>query len=72
MYIIFRCRCGRHLYAQREAKTRTCPCGRRTRLDVVRVLGQAEDATAAGDLVRRMQAAGRGMVGFRSAGGEEG
>jgi hypothetical protein len=71
MYIVFRCRCGRHLYAQGEARTRTCPCGKRTRLDRVRVLGRAEDATAAGDLVRKMQEGGREMGGFRSAGGEE-
>jgi hypothetical protein len=71
MYIVFRCRCGRHLYSYQEAKTRTCPCGKRTQLDKVRVLGRAENALAAGDLVRKMQADGREMAGFRSAAGKE-
>jgi len=71
MYVVFRCRCGRHLYASHEAKTRTCPCGKRTQLDKVRVLGRAENALAAGDLVRKMQAGGREMTGFRSAAGEK-
>jgi hypothetical protein len=68
MYIIFRCSCGRHLYAQEEAKTRSCPCGRRTVLGKTRVLARAEDAKAAGEVVRRLQLGERGMTGFKPAG----
>ncbi|HNR58345.1 MAG TPA: DUF1922 domain-containing protein, partial [Methanothrix sp.] len=52
MYLIFRCsRCGRHLYAEDGAATRACPCGRRIRLDGVRVLSRAKDEREAGDQV---------------------
>ncbi|NPV61825.1 MAG: DUF1922 domain-containing protein [Methanotrichaceae archaeon] len=68
MYLIFRCRCGRHLYAQEGAKTRTCPCGRRTTLAKARILARAEDAEAAGEMVRALQQKDRGMTGFRPAG----
>jgi Domain of unknown function (DUF1922) len=67
-YLIFRCRCGRHLYAQEGAKTRTCPCGKKTRLDKVRILARVEDARAAGEAVRKLQLEDKGMTGFRSAG----
>jgi len=69
MYIVFRCSCGRHLYALRDAKTRTCPCGKRTDLSKTRVLAQAEDARAAGEMVRRLQMGGAEMRGFKQAGG---
>ncbi len=70
MYIVFRCSCGRHLYALRDARTRTCPCGKRTDLRKTRVLAEAEDARAAGEIVRRLQMGGQEMRGFRQAGGE--
>jgi hypothetical protein len=67
MFIVFRCSCGRHLYAQKEAKTRTCPCGKRNLLLNVRILSQAEDAAVAGEMVRRLQLGNRGMTGFKPA-----
>jgi hypothetical protein len=68
MFVVFRCSCGRHLYAQFGAKTRTCPCGKRTLLSKARVLAQAEDAYAAGEIVRRLQLGEHGMTGFQPAG----
>jgi hypothetical protein len=68
MYLIFRCRCGRHLYALESAKTRTCPCGRKVALAKARILAKAEDAIAAGEMVRAPQLKDRGMTGFRPAG----
>ncbi|HOI69266.1 MAG: hypothetical protein A4E50_00580 [Methanosaeta sp. PtaB.Bin087] len=69
MYLIFRCsRCGRHLYAEDGAATRACPCGRRIRLDGVRVLSRAKDEREAGDQVRALQMAGRQTTGFSPAG----
>ncbi|OPY52352.1 MAG: hypothetical protein A4E48_01172 [Methanosaeta sp. PtaU1.Bin060] len=70
MYIVFRCTCGRHLYALQDAKTRTCPCGKRTNLRKAKVLAQAEDARSAGEIVRRLQMGGQEMRGFRQAGGD--
>ena len=68
MFIVFRCACGRHLYAPKESKTRSCPCGKRNSLAKVRVLGQAEDARTAGDMVRRLQLGEHGLTGFHPAG----
>jgi hypothetical protein len=68
MFIVFRCSCGRHLYAPEGAKTRSCPCGKRTQLCKVRVLARAEDALAAGEAVRRLQLGEKGMTGFHPAG----
>ena len=61
MYLIFRCGgCGRHLYA--------CPCGKRIKIDKVKVISKAEDEREAGDLVRSLQMGGREMTGFSPAG----
>jgi hypothetical protein len=68
-YLVFRCRCGRHLYANEMAKTRTCPCGKKTQLSKVRVLAKAEDERAAGEMVRKLQIGDAGLTGFRQAGG---
>jgi hypothetical protein len=67
-YLVFRCRCGRHLYAQEGAKTRTCPCGKKNWLDKVRILARVDDARAAGEAVRKLQLEDKGMTGFRQAG----
>jgi DNA-directed RNA polymerase subunit RPC12/RpoP len=72
MYLIFRCGdCGRHLYAEKEIKTRTCPCGKRVNLKRVRILARARDAREAGEAVRALQLKGRKMSGFSPAGGSD-
>jgi DNA-directed RNA polymerase subunit RPC12/RpoP len=69
MYLVFRCAgCGRHLYAEEGAATRTCPCGKRISLKKVNVISRAEDERDAGDLVRALQMGGRDMTGFSPAG----
>jgi hypothetical protein len=67
MFVVFRCSCGRHLYAPEDAKTRTCPCGKRTQLSKVRILARAQDAFKAGEMVRRLQLGEGSMTGFRPA-----
>jgi hypothetical protein len=67
-YLVFRCTCGRHLYVQEGAKTRTCPCGKRMQLNKVRILARADDARAAGEAVRKLQIGEQGLTGFRQAG----
>ncbi|GEM_PF-128938 len=67
MFIVFRCSCGRHLYAPKDSKTRTCPCGKRTILAKARVIAQAEDAQSAGEMVRKLQLGKHGMTGFLPA-----
>jgi len=69
MYLVFRCAgCGRHLYAEEGAATRTCPCGKRISLKKVNVISRAEDERDAGDRVRALQMKGRDMTGFSPAG----
>jgi len=68
MFVVFRCSCGRHLYAPQNAKTRSCPCGKRIQISKARVLARAQDAPAAGEAVRRLQLGEKGMTGFRPAG----
>jgi len=68
MFIVFRCSCGRHLYAPKDSKTRTCPCGKRTVLARTKILAEAKDAATAGEIVRQLQLGKHGMTGFRSAG----
>lgn len=67
MFVVFRCVCGRHLYARRDAKTRACPCGKRVDLSSVRILAEAEDAPEAGEMVRALQSKGRVLGGFHPA-----
>lgn len=67
-YLVFRCSCGKHLYAQEGAKTRTCPCGKRIQMDRVRILARTDDAIDAGDVVRRLQLGDKDMTGFHAAG----
>jgi hypothetical protein len=67
MFIIFRCRCGRHLYAEEAAKSRACPCGRRINTKNAVVLAKAGDAFSAGEIVRSLQLGGREMHGFSPA-----
>jgi len=66
MFLIFRCGCGRHLYAPDGSKSRQCPCGRRTILAKAWILARAQDAVDAGEIVRKLQMDGREMTGFRS------
>ncbi|NMB86682.1 MAG: DUF1922 domain-containing protein [Methanothrix sp.] len=64
MFIVFRCSCGRHLYAPSDSKTRTCPCKKRTELRKAKILAVAEDARTAGEIVRKLQLGGHEMTGF--------
>ena len=67
MFIVFRCSCGRHLYSPDDARTRTCPCGKRTTLSRAKVLATVPDARAAGEMVRRLQLGESGLTGFSQA-----
>jgi hypothetical protein len=67
VYLVFRCSCGRHLYAPEGAKARTCPCGKRIQVSKAKILAKVADASSAGDVVRELQIKGRRMTGFTSA-----
>ncbi len=66
MFVVFRCRrCGRFLYAKRNAKSRMCVCGFKNDLRKVIIVAKAEDEKTAGEIVRRLQGAG---TNFKSLG----
>jgi hypothetical protein len=67
MFVIFRCSCGQHLYALKGSKTRTCPCKKRIYISRAKILAEASDAIAAGDIVRKLQLGKHEMCGFSPA-----
>lgn len=67
MYYIFRCDCGRVLYAKKGVATRKCPCGKTLKVKSRRILQKAdtiEDATYA---VQKMQEKIYGESAFSTA-----
>ncbi|MBR5503941.1 MAG: DUF1922 domain-containing protein [Methanobrevibacter sp.] len=55
MYVIFRCDCGRVLYAKQGVKTRKCTCGKTIKVKSRRILQKVETANDASLAVQKMQ-----------------
>ena len=55
MYLIFRCDCGRVLYAKKGRATRKCTCGKTVKVNDRRILQRVETAQEASWAVQRMQ-----------------
>lgn len=55
MYFIFRCDCGRVIYAKKGVATRKCSCGKTIKVKSRRILKKAESAEDASEIVRQMQ-----------------
>ncbi len=55
MYLIFRCNCGRVLYAKKGRATRRCTCGKTVKVKDRRILQRVETAQEASLAVQRMQ-----------------
>lgn len=55
MYYIFRCDCGRVLYAKQGVKTRKCTCGKTIKVKSRRILQKVETANDASEAVQKMQ-----------------
>ncbi|MBQ2962392.1 DUF1922 domain-containing protein [Methanobrevibacter sp.] len=55
MYLIFRCDCGRVLYAKKGVATRKCPCGKTIKVKSRRILQKVETAEDAIYVVQKMQ-----------------
>ncbi|MBC7101383.1 DUF1922 domain-containing protein [Methanothermobacter tenebrarum] len=64
MYLIFRCDCGRALYAREGVKTRRCVCGKTIRVKSRRILGKVESFQDAAYMVRKLQEEKYGLGGF--------
>ena len=55
MYLIFRCDCGRVLYAKKGVATRKCTCGKTIKVKSRRILQRVETAEDATYAVQKMQ-----------------
>lgn len=67
MYIIFRCDCGRVLYAKKGVATRKCVCGKSLKVKLRRIFKRVETAEDASNAVREMQEEIYGGVDFKTA-----
>lgn len=67
MYVIFRCDCGRVLYAKKGVKTRKCTCGKTLKVKGRRILQKVETAQEASEAVQKMQEEIYGGTMFRTA-----
>jgi hypothetical protein len=67
MYLIFRCDCGRVLYAKEGVATRKCVCGKAIKVKLRRIFKKVETAEDASNTVRDMQEEIYGGVGFKTA-----
>ena len=55
MYVIFRCDCGRVLYAKKGVASRKCTCGKTIKVKTRRILKKVETAQDASEAVQKMQ-----------------
>ena len=67
MYVIFRCDCGRVLYAKQGVKTRKCTCGKTIKVKSRRILQKVETANDASLAVQKMQEEIYGGTAFKTA-----
>lgn len=67
MYLIFRCDCGRVLYAKKGVATRKCTCGKTIKVKSRRILQKVETAQDASYAVQKMQEEIYGGTAFRTA-----
>lgn len=67
MYVIFRCDCGRVLYAKKGVATRKCTCGKTVKVKSRRILKKVETARDASEAVQQMQEEIHGGTMFRTA-----
>lgn len=67
MYFIFRCDCGRVLYAKEGIATRKCVCGKSLKVKERRIFRKVETAEEASEAVRKMQEEIHGGTTFRKA-----
>ena len=67
MYLIFRCDCGRVLYAKKGVATRKCNCGKTIKVKGRRILQKVETAQDASYAVQKMQEEIYGGTMFQTA-----
>ncbi|MDR2874108.1 MAG: DUF1922 domain-containing protein [Methanobrevibacter sp.] len=67
MYLVFRCDCGRALYAKEGVATRKCVCGKTLKVKERRIFKNVETAEDAVYVVQQMQEENYGKTGFTTA-----
>jgi len=67
MYFIFRCDCGRALYAKEGVATRKCVCGKSLKVKERRIFKEVDKSEDASEAVREMQEEIYGGAGFKKA-----
>ena len=67
MYLIFRCDCGRVLYAKEGVATRKCVCGKTLKVKGRRIFKKVETREEASYAVQKMQDEIYGNTGFIKA-----
>jgi hypothetical protein len=67
MYLIFRCDCGRGMYAKEGVATRKCVCGKTIKVKTRRIIKKVEDFQTASDEVRDLQEEKYGGTFFTTA-----
>lgn len=67
MYLIFRCDCGRAMYAKDGVASRKCVCGKTIKVKTRRILKKVEDFQEASDEVRDLQEEKYGGTFFTTA-----
>ena len=67
MYLIFRCDCGRVLYAKEGVATRKCVCGKTLKVKGRRIFKKVETREEASYAVQQMQDEIYGNTGFIQA-----
>jgi Domain of unknown function (DUF1922) len=55
MYLLFRCDCGRALYAKEGVSQRKCTCGKTLKIKSRRIILKTEDVQTASEMVRELQ-----------------
>lgn len=67
MYLIFRCDCGRAVYAKEGVKQKKCVCGKNLKVKERRILAKTEDSQQASEKVQELQEEKYGGAYFTTA-----
>ncbi|AUB55599.1 MULTISPECIES: DUF1922 domain-containing protein [Methanobacterium] len=67
MYLIFRCNCGRAVYAKESVKVKKCVCGKNLKVAERRIIARTEDPQTASEKVQELQEEKYGGAYFTTA-----
>ncbi|MBI5459674.1 DUF1922 domain-containing protein [Methanobacterium sp.] len=67
MYLIFRCDCGRAVYAKEGVNVKKCVCGKNLKVAQRRIIAKTEDHQTASEKVQELQEEKYGGVYFTTA-----